>query len=70
MGESSLSLATACFGTSMDGNNGHETADVLYVAFTGSQAVPGRTGAKWNAQSYSEFEASISDLGDQLVQGI
>lgn len=70
IGESSISLATACFGKSITGNNGHEETDVLYIAFTGTKAVPGANGAKWNAASYADFEASIQALGDSLVSGL
>ncbi|KAI1820809.1 chitosanase [Xylaria intraflava] len=67
IGESSLALATACFGDSMNGNNGHDKTDVLYIAFKGKNAVPGADGAAWDATSYDDFEASIEDLGDSLV---
>ncbi|KAF1991215.1 glycoside hydrolase family 75 protein [Aulographum hederae CBS 113979] len=67
VGEASLSLATACFGTSMNGNNGHDEDDVLYIAFPGSDAVPGADGAAWNAQSYAAFESSIVGLGNTLI---
>ncbi|KAI0813791.1 chitosanase [Xylaria sp. FL0064] len=67
IGESSISLATACFGQDITGNNGHEETDVLYIAFTGADAVPGADGAKWDAANFDEFEASIQSLGDQLV---
>ncbi|KAK0766384.1 hypothetical protein N5P37_000107 [Trichoderma harzianum] len=70
VGEASISLATACFGNSINGNNGHDQTDVLYIAFTGSSAVPGAKGAQWNAQDYNDFENSISALGDSLVARI
>ncbi|KAL2153608.1 hypothetical protein VTH82DRAFT_4763 [Thermothelomyces myriococcoides] len=70
VGETSISLATACFGTSMTGNNGHDETDVLYIAFPGADAVPGADGAKWDADSWQEFEASIEALGDKLIQRI
>ncbi|KAI1769332.1 glycoside hydrolase family 75 protein [Hypoxylon sp. FL1150] len=69
VGEASISLATACFGESMTGDNGHDQDDVLYIAFTGSDAVPGKN-ANWAAENYSEFESSIQDLGDKLIQRI
>ncbi|KAI0139033.1 glycoside hydrolase family 75 protein [Hypoxylon sp. NC0597] len=70
VGEASISLATACFGKSMNGNNGHDENDVLYIAFTGKDAVPGKNGAKWDAKNYDEFESSIQGLGDKLIQRI
>lgn len=54
----------------MNGNNGHDENDVLYIAFPGADAVPGPDGAKWNAASFEEFEASITGLGDKLIARI
>lgn len=70
VGEASISLATACYGTSITGNNGHDQDDVLYIAFPGSDAVPGASGANWGASSYASFESSITALGDKLIQRI
>ncbi|KAF6838249.1 fungal chitosanase [Colletotrichum plurivorum] len=70
VGEASISLATACYGSGMNGNAGHEANDVLYVAFIGDDAVPGQNGANWNASSFDEFQSSISDLGNKLVERI
>lgn len=68
VGEASISLATACYGTDMNGNNGHAENDVLFIAFPGSDAVPGADGATWNASDYETFEESISSLGDKLIK--
>ncbi|KAM7190480.1 Fungal chitosanase of glycosyl hydrolase group 75 domain containing protein [Rhypophila sp. PSN 637] len=70
VGETSLSLATACYGDSMSGDNGHDETDVLYLAFLGSDAVPGPTGADWKAESFEQFERSIETLGDRLVERV
>ncbi|KAF7560638.1 hypothetical protein G7046_g3518 [Stylonectria norvegica] len=70
VGEASISLATACYGTGINGNSGHDGNDVLYIAFPGPDAVPGAKGAKWNAQNYNDFEASITTLGNTLIQRI
>jgi hypothetical protein len=70
VGEASISLATACFGKSMNGDFGHSEKDVMYIAFPGADAVPGAKGAKWNAKNFSEFEASIESLGNKLIQRI
>lgn len=70
VGEASISLATACYGTGITGNNGHDQDDVLYIAFPGSAAVPGASGANWAAGSYASFESSITALGDRLVANI
>ncbi|KAL8718819.1 MAG: hypothetical protein Q9225_004103 [Loekoesia sp. 1 TL-2023] len=69
VGEASLSLATACFGTGVNGNNGHDETDVLYIAFPGDDAVPG-SSADWTAQNFQQFEDSITALGNRLVQRI
>uniref|UniRef100_A0A093V1R0 Endo-chitosanase n=1 Tax=Talaromyces marneffei PM1 TaxID=1077442 RepID=A0A093V1R0_TALMA len=69
IGESSLAVGTACFGQSMNGNNGHDATDVLYIAFAGDHAVPG-SSANWKASSYAEFAASIKELGDTLVASL
>lgn len=68
VGEASLALATECFGRKMNGDNGHEQKDVLYLAFPGSDAVPGPNGAKWDADTFSEFEESLREQGDRLIQ--
>ncbi|RCI08858.1 hypothetical protein L249_5000 [Ophiocordyceps polyrhachis-furcata BCC 54312] len=67
IGEASISLATACFGPSMTGNNGHEENDILYLAFPGAEAVVGPDAA-WNASSYRDFARSIEPIGDALVK--
>ena len=63
-------MATLCYGNIVNGNNGHDETDVLYLAFTGADAVAGANGAKWNAQNAVEFEASLATLGDILVKRI
>ncbi|KAL2819582.1 chitosanase [Aspergillus cavernicola] len=69
VGEVSLALATECFGGSMDGNNGYDGEDVLYISFKGDGAVPGEA-ANWKAATYGDFERSIEDLGDELMSGL
>lgn len=70
VGEASISLATACYGRGVNGNSGHDETDVLYIAFSGTDAVPGADGAAWNAQNYNDFEASITAIGDRLIERI
>jgi len=70
IGETSISMATLCFGESMTGDNGHDVADVLYIAFTGSEAVPGADGAAWDSKDPVVFEESISSLGSTLLARI
>lgn len=68
VGETSLSLATKCFGKSMNGNNGHSPNDVLYIAFPGTVAETVEKKADWGAKNFTDFEASIKDVGDRLVR--
>ena len=68
VGEASISLATACFGTEMNGNYGYDGLDVLYIAFPGTDAVPGADGAAWTAQNFDDFHSSIEGLGNELIQ--
>ncbi|KAJ2903118.1 hypothetical protein MKZ38_010382 [Zalerion maritima] len=70
VGEASISLATLCYGDNITGGNGHDEDDVLYIAFVGTDAVPGAQGANWTAGDPEIFEDSIADLGDQLVSRI
>jgi len=63
-------MATLCYGNIVNGNNGHDETDVLYLTFTGADAVPGANGAKWKAQNAVEVEASLATLGDILVKRI
>ncbi|KAK3335208.1 fungal chitosanase of glycosyl hydrolase group 75-domain-containing protein [Cercophora scortea] len=70
IGEASIALATACDGMGINGGSGHSKEDVLYLAFTGPEAVPGADGARWDAKSYEEFERSVEGLGDRLVKRV
>nr|WNZ75288.1 hypothetical protein [Trichoderma harzianum] len=70
-GEASISLAQLCYPNDhLTGDNGHGPKDVLYIGFLDPTAVPGKNGAKWNANNVSDFEASIKALGDRLVSGL
>ncbi|KAL7793739.1 glycoside hydrolase family 75 protein [Trichoderma ceciliae] len=70
IGEVSDSLGRACYGDAVNGNAAHDANDVLYIAFTGQDAVPGANGANWAASSFTTFESSLGSLGDQLVARI
>ncbi|KPA35701.1 chitosanase [Fusarium langsethiae] len=66
-GEASISLANLCFpNEGLNGNVGHDEKDVLYIGFTGEEAVPGKN-ASWAANSEAEFSLGIKALGDRLV---
>ncbi|KAL6693474.1 chitosanase [Trichoderma pleuroticola] len=70
-GEASLALGKLCFpNEGLSGNNGHDPKDVLFIGFTGSGAVPGKSGANWAAKNTNDFENSIKALGDRLVAGL
>jgi hypothetical protein len=49
---------------------GHSKTDVLYIAFTGEEAVPGADGAKWNSKNFTQFQASLETLGKTLIKRI
>ncbi|OAA70197.1 endo-chitosanase [Akanthomyces lecanii RCEF 1005] len=67
-GESSLSMGKLCFPNEhLTGNNGHDAKDVMYIAFTGADTVPGKNGANWKASNTADFSKSIKGLGDKLV---
>ncbi|KAF5680531.1 chitosanase [Fusarium denticulatum] len=67
-GEASISLAELCFpNQGLNGDNGHGEKDVLYIAFKGDEAVPGKNGADWKATNRAGFSKSIKALGDKLV---
>ncbi|CEJ90007.1 Putative Chitosanase [[Torrubiella] hemipterigena] len=67
-GEAAISLGQICFpNEGIRGNNGHGPNDVLYIAFTGDEAVPGKNGANWKAGDKWTFEESIRGLGERLV---
>ncbi|KAI4868144.1 glycoside hydrolase family 75 protein [Hypoxylon rubiginosum] len=68
IGEASISLATLCFGTGVDGEVGYDEEDILYIGFTGVDAVP--ADANWGAADDDEFQTSITELGDELIQRI
>ncbi|KAF3920079.1 hypothetical protein AA313_de0200589 [Arthrobotrys entomopaga] len=66
-GEASISLAQMCFpNEGLNGNNGHEGHDVLYMAFEGSDAIVGPSNANWKAKSASDFQSSLKAFGDSV----
>lgn len=69
IGEASVSIATLCFGKGVDGEVGYDKEDVLYIGFTGSDAVPGAS-ANWKAANENAFQSSIKSLGDKLIRRI
>lgn len=50
-----------------DTGSSHDAPDVLYIAFTGKDAVPGRNGANWTAGNFDAFHESLEGLGNKLV---
>ncbi|KAL8298974.1 hypothetical protein RB597_007548 [Gaeumannomyces tritici] len=73
IGEAGIGLARACFGgaATIDGGHGWSNTDVLYLAFTGSDAVPdaGRQ-PRWDATNFADFERSLAPVGDALVSRV
>jgi hypothetical protein len=71
VGEASLAIATLCFGkNAVNGDKGHSDLDVLYIAFPGSDAVPGAKGANWKASTAKAFQDSLTAQGNKLIQRI
>lgn len=72
VGEASLSLASYCgSGTAaINGNSGIDDDGVLYIGFTGEEAVPGPDGADWAATSPGAFQDSLARLGNSLVRRV
>ncbi|KAI0162599.1 chitosanase precursor [Pestalotiopsis sp. NC0098] len=61
VGEASLAAGELTFGVgAVNGTTSHDPNDVLYIAMTGAAAVPGKTGASWNATTKEQFAASIN----------
>lgn len=61
VGEASLAAGELTFGVgAVNGTKSHDPNDVLYIAMTGAAAVPGKTGASWNATTKEQFAASIN----------
>lgn len=58
------------FGYEVNGSMSHEPNDVLYIAFAGDDAVPGKYGADWAAKSKEDFAASIHHQCMRLVTRI
>ena len=70
VGEASLAMGELLFGDAISGDTSHEPNDVMYIAFTGSDAVPGANGAAWAAATKEEFVDSINGLCDKLIKRI
>jgi hypothetical protein len=70
VGEAALAAGELTFGDAVNGTVSHEPNDVLYIAFRGQDAVPGKNGASWAAGSKEAFAASIHDQCMALVARI
>lgn len=70
VGEASISLATKCYGKKINGDNGHDGTDVLYIAFPGGIADTVHKHADWAAQNFDDFEASIAPTGNNLIKSL
>jgi len=69
IGEASYSMiADICFpGQGYDGSHGYTGHDILYVAFTGDDAVVKPEDAPWTGSDPLAFERAIKAKGDRLV---
>ena len=70
VGEASLAMGELLFGNNVNGTTSHEPNEVMYIAFTGKDAVPGAKGAAWAASTKEEFVSSIDGLCDKLIKRI
>ena len=50
-----------------DDHSSHDVPDVLYIAFTGTDALPRAEGADWLAETFEDFHDSLTDLGNSLI---
>ncbi|KAJ2983003.1 hypothetical protein NQ176_g1009 [Zarea fungicola] len=70
VGEAADSIGRYCYGNAVDYYHAHDDNDVLYIAFTGHDAVLGPDDAKWDAESFDEFQRSIQAQGDRFISRI
>lgn len=64
IGEASWRFAQTCFGSGIDGNNGHAQADVTYIVFTGKDAVMPKAAL---TDTYITSFTVLKSMGDELV---
>ncbi|KAK8117241.1 Endo-chitosanase [Apiospora kogelbergensis] len=69
VGQLSVAMAKMCYGEhAVETQQPLDASDLLFLAFTGTQAVPGYFGADWGAETPEEFEKGLALLGNKLIR--
>ena len=69
VGQLSVAMAKMCYGEhAVETQQLLDASDLLFLAFTGTQATPGYYGADWGAKTPEEFEKGLALLGDKLIK--
>ncbi|KAK7943296.1 uncharacterized protein PG986_012409 [Apiospora aurea] len=67
VGQLSVAMAKMCYGEdAVETQQRLDASDLMFLAFTGTQAAPGYYGANWGAETPEEFEQGLALLGDKL----
>lgn len=62
-------MAKMCYGEhAVETQQRLDASDLMFLAFTGTQAAPGYYGADWDAETPEEFEQGLALLGDRLIK--
>ncbi|KAK6850921.1 fungal chitosanase [Apiospora arundinis] len=69
VGQFSVAMAKMCYGEhAVETQQPLDTSDLIFLAFTGTQATPGYYGADWDAETPEEFEKGLALLGNKLIR--
>ncbi|KAK8044820.1 hypothetical protein PG993_004844 [Apiospora rasikravindrae] len=69
VGQLSVAMAKMCYGEqAVETQQRLDTGDLMFLAFTGTQATPGYYGADWRAETPEEFEQGLALLGNKLIK--
>ncbi|KAK8131064.1 glycoside hydrolase family 75 protein [Apiospora sp. TS-2023a] len=69
VGQLSVAMAKMCYGEhAVETQQRLDASDLMFLAFTGTQAAPGYYGADWGAKTPAEFEQGLALLGNKLIK--
>ncbi|KAK7931983.1 chitosanase [Apiospora marii] len=69
VGQLSVAMAKMCYGEqAVETQQRLDTSDLMFLAFTGTEAAPGYYGADWDAETPMEFEQGLALLGNKLIK--
>ncbi|KAK8069247.1 hypothetical protein PG994_005863 [Apiospora phragmitis] len=69
VGQLSVAMAKMCYGEeAVETQQRLDASDLMFLAFTGTQATPGYYGADWGAETPEEFEQGLALLGNKLIK--